>query len=302
MDIKNSKMNRYNWNYIKAFLAVVDTGSLSAAAALTGISQPTLGRMISALETSLNVTLFSRGRMGMSPSKAGLTLVNDARLLSEQADQLAIKAHSRSSSAKGTVRITASIITSAYILPPVLKAFKAHEPDIDIELVASDKNQNLLSRDADIAIRMVPLHQNSLIGRKVNEMGIGTYVHQDYIDKNGQPETIDKLFEHTLLGLDREGYILQHMASLGIKGDRNMFAFRTDDQIAYWKLLSAGAGIGFCAHFLARKNTNLVPILPELKIPSLPMWIASHQELKTSLKIRLAMDFLFEAIKTMPLN
>lgn len=299
MGNNDTKLNRYymyNWNHIRSFLAVVDTGTLSGAAEKLGVSQPTLGRNIEGLETSLGLILFSRGRMGMALTADGLELVENAKEISNLANQLELKAEGKASSVAGTVRITASVIVSAYILPKILSAFREEEPDIDIEIFPTDHIQNLLSRDADIAIRMMPLQQNNLIGRKVNEMALGTYVHQDYIMKHGQPRDYSELFSYDVIGEDRGNLVLNRMEQYGVKGGRELFSFRTDDQIAYWELVKAGAGIGFGACFLARRTPELIPILPELNLSALPMWIAAHQEVKTSLKIRRTVDYLTETI------
>lgn len=292
----------YNWYHIRSFLAVVDTGTLSGAAEKLGVSQPTLGRNIEGLEMSLGLTLFSRGRMGMTLTAVGLDLVESAREISDIANQLERKAEGKANSVAGTVRITASVIVSAYILPKILSAFKEQEPDIDIEIFPTDQIQNLLSRDADIAIRMMPLQQNDLIGRKVNEMALGTFVHKDYIAKHGQPKDQSELFSYDIIGEDRGVLLLKQMEQYGIKGGREIFRFRTDDQIAYWELVKAGAGIGFGASFLAKRTPELIRILPELNLSPLPMWIAAHQEIKTSLKIRRTVDYLSVAISKMDLT
>jgi DNA-binding transcriptional LysR family regulator len=200
------------------------------------------------------------------------------------------------------VRIAASDIVATYLLPPILVALKDAEPGIDIELVPSNAVANLLARDADIAIRMTRPLQNDLIALKVNDFAMGVHAHEHYLEKAGKPKTVEDLFGHRMVGYDRDTLILNGMKALGLQGDRSLFTFRTDDQVAYWELVKAGAGIGFGALWLARKTPELRHILPELKIAALPMWLASHQELRTSLKIRRVMDFLREAITAMPLS
>jgi DNA-binding transcriptional LysR family regulator len=290
-----------DWNLIRSFLAVSDSGSLIAAAKAQGVSQPTIGRHIDELEAATGLTLFVRGRGGMILTQAGLSLLEDARGMAAEAQRFSLKAAGRAAEVSGAVRITASDVVSNYILPPILTALKDAEPGIDIELVPSNAVANLLARDADIAIRMVRPLQNDVIATKVNEMAMGTYAHQTYLDAFGEPESIEDFNGHRLVGYDRDMLILNGMAELGIRGDRSHFTFRTDDQVAYWELVKAGAGIGFGAHWIARKTPELRALLPLLPIPALPMWLASHQELKTSLKIRRAMDFLDAELRKLPL-
>ncbi|MEX3011618.1 LysR family transcriptional regulator [Hoeflea sp. TYP-13] len=291
-----------DWNLIRSFLAVAEHGTLAAAADHLGVSQPTLGRHIDALENSLGLILFVRGRSGMSLTEAGLSIVDDARAMRAEAERLTVKAAGRAQSVSGTVRITASEVVSTYILPSVLAALGDAEPDIQIELVPSNTVENLLSRDADIAVRMVRPLQNDVIARKTNDLGMGTYAHEDYLARHGTPASADELFQHRLIGMDRSSLIIDGMADMGIRAQRTSFAMRTDDQVAYVELIKAAAGIGFAAHFLAHGHPGMRRILPEIEIPALPIWLASHQELRTSQRIRRVMDFLHEHISALPLN
>lgn len=291
-----------DWNLIKTFLAVAEQRTLLAAATALRISQPTVGRHIDELETATGLTLFVRGRRGMALTEAGLALLDDARAMAKEADHLLLRASGRASEASGPVRITASDIVATYVLPPILVALKEAEPGIDIELAPSNTVANLLARDADIAIRMVRPMQNDLIAVKVNDFAMGTHAHARYLERHGEPKTVDDLFAHRLVGYDRDTLILNGMKALGMEGDRSLFTFRTDDQVAYWELVKSGAGIGFGALWLGRQTPGVRHILPSLRIPPLPMWLASHEELRTSLKIRRVMDFLREAIAAMPLS
>ena len=290
-----------DWNLIKTFLAVAEEGTLLAASRSLRLSQPTTGRHIDELEASCGVTLFTRGRSGMVLTEAGLSLLDEARAMAAEADRFSLKVAGRTATATGAVRITASDIVSTYILPPLLAALKDHEPGIDIELVPTNAVANLLARDADIAVRMVRPTQNDLIAVKANDMAMGTHAHESYLAKIGEPRGVEDLARHRLIGYDRDPMILNAMSAMGIPGNRSLFTFRTDDQVAYWELIKAGAGVGFGALWLGRAAPGVRRVLPGLKIPPLPMWLTSHQELRTSLKIRRTMDFLKEALSALPL-
>lgn len=291
-----------DWNHIRSFVAIADSGTLSGAARATGISQPTLGRHIDELEASSGVTLFVRGRSGMSLTEVGLALIADARAMAREADHLALTIAGRAASAAGPVRITASEIVATYFLPPILARLSDSEPEIEIELVASNAVQNLLSRDADIAIRMVRPAQNDVIARRVNDMAMGTFAARGYLERRGRPKTLDDLFQHRLIGFDRDDLMLRSLRAMGLEAERRMFVFRTDHQVAYWELLKAGAGVGFGGRYLASLTPGIEAVMPDLAIAPLPMWLASHQELRTSLKIRRVMDFLQEELSMLPLS
>lgn len=295
-------MNDLDWNLIRSFLAVADCGSLIAAADRLDVSQPTLGRQIDEIERLTGLTLFVRGRSGMKLTDAGAALLDDAKAMEREANRFLLNVAGKSDVVKGTVRITASHTVATFILPPLLVALREAEPEIEIELVPSNLVVNLLSRDADIAVRMVRPVQNDLIATKVNDMALGIYAHRSYLDKYGTPTTVLDLMEHRIVGYDRDDLLLRGMADFGLKGTRDMFAFRVDDHIAYWNFVRAGAGIGFLASFLARTDPAVQRLDLGIDVPALPMWLASHQELRTSLKIRRAMDFLRDGLSKLDLS
>lgn len=291
-----------DWHLIQVFLSVVEAGSLSQASIRLNVSQPTVGRYIAELEAQLGVSLFNRQRVGMELSSAGLELVDYAKAMAQQAEQFSLKAAGASQSLSGTVRITASQVMATYILPPLLARWQRQEPDIHVEVVASNAVENLLARDADIAIRMFQPTQQELITRKVNELALGVYASTEYLTHYGTPMTFADLLQHRLLGYDRDDQIIKGFAAFGIPVEREFFVVRTDDQVAYWEYVKAGVGIGFGAHFIAKQFKNLQFILPELLMPSLPIWLTAHQELRTNRRIRRVMDFLAEELRLLSLS
>jgi len=291
-----------DWNLIHSFLAVAETGTLIKAAEQLRVSQPTLGRHITELEQKMGFALFIRDRSGMTLTDAGISLIDDAKKMAAEAEKFALKAAGQQTVLTGSVRIAASEVVATYILPKILTAFREEEPKIDIELVASNKIENLLSRDADIAVRMIKPTQSDLIARKVNDMQLGAFATKNYLERHGKPKTPEDLFTHQLVGYDRSDLMVKQLASFGYAHDRNMFAFRTDNQVANWELVKAGAGIGFGGLYIADQSPDLVRLVPDLEFPTLPVWLASHQELKTNPRIRRAMDFLYESLKKLPLS
>ncbi|WP_306120329.1 MULTISPECIES: LysR family transcriptional regulator [unclassified Roseitalea] len=292
----------FDWNLTKSFLAVIDAGTLSGAARATGISQPTLGRHMDELEALTGLVLFERGRAGMMPTSDALLLADRARDMRAGADAFAMAATGRERTVAGPIRITASDIVSTYILPAILVRLASAEPDLEIELVPSNSVQNLLARDADIAVRMVRPVQNELIVRKVGDLAMGAFCHPDYLGARRPPATIDELKTHRLVGYDRADLIERGMKRLGVWAPRSSFRFRTDDQVAYWELVRAGAGIGFGPLFVAGRTPDLVRVMPDLAIDPLPVWLASHRELRHSAKVRRVYDFLAEALSSLPLE
>lgn len=288
--------NMLDWTLLRAFLATVDTGSLSAAAQTLGTTQPTLSRHIKELETAIGTPLFRRSVKGLEPTDAALALVDDAREMGRAAEALALKAQGKAETLSGTVRITASVVVSNLILPPIIADLRRTEPLIQIEIVASDASQNLLRRDADIALRMFDPTQNSLIARKLGDTPLGLYAAKSYTARKGRPQTMRDILDHDVIGFDRADDILRGYAAMGFPVTRHQFPVRTDDQMVCWHLLLAGAGIGFAQDLLAGAQSNLEKLDLGMNLPALPVWLVMHEEVRTNARIRRVADFLSTAL------
>jgi DNA-binding transcriptional LysR family regulator len=286
----------FDWSLVRSFLAVLERGSLLAAARQLQSSQPTVGRHVAELEAQLGLVLFDRTGRGMTPTEAALRLADSARTMQSGADQLARSVVGSDRSASGTVRITASQPIACFVLPPLLAQMRVSLPEVQVELVASNAVSNLLRREADIAVRMVPPDQANVIARRVGNVALRACAHQEYLRRRGVPRHLPDLLVHELIGGDRNDEILKGFASLGYSVEREQFAFRTDDLIAIWQAVRAGLGIGFVSEHLIRTDPAVIPLLPKLKIEPLPVWLAVHKQIRTSKRIRAVYDFLADAL------
>lgn len=300
-DKKGLNGRSYDWNLIKSFVAVLDEGTLSAAAIKLGISQPTLSRHMDELENSLQMVLFERGRNGAKPTGDALSIADNAREIKAATHALSLSATGKSEQLSGTVRITASQVVSTYLMPEIFTKLADMAPEIEIELVSTNNVESLTEREADIAVRMVRPGQPHLIATKVNEFRVGTYAHKNYLAKWGTPLTPEDLQQHRVLGYDKNELIIEGFARSGMQFDRNFFHFRCDDQVVYWRTICAGAGIGFGPEFLAADTPFLTKIMKNLPIPSLPVWLVTHREIKTNQRIRKVFDFLADELARLEL-
>ncbi|TAH10196.1 MAG: LysR family transcriptional regulator [Curvibacter sp.] len=287
----------FDWSLVRSFLAVLDQGSLLAAARALNTSQPTVGRHIAELESQWGVVLFERTGRGLVPTTGAMQLAASARSMEAGALQLSRTLSGSQGQAQGTVRITGSTPVATQLLPPVLARMRLALPQVQVDLVASNQVSNLLRREADIAIRMVRPEQNSLIAKKLGSVGIGAYAHQSYLARRGALRTPTDMLQHDLIGDDSNTTILQGFQAMGFPVAREAFAMRTDDLIVQWRAVQAGLGIGFIADYMARTDPDIVRVLPgQLTIPPLPMWLAVHREIRTNQRIRAVYDFLAEAL------
>lgn len=286
----------FDWTLVRSFLAVIDAGSLIGAARRLGAQQPTLSRHVAEFEAQLGVPLFERTGRGLTPTAAALAIADAARQMKSGADALSRTLEAQRHSTAGTVRISSSQVVATWLLPPVLAALREAEPGIVVELVASNQLSNLLEREADIAVRMVRPQQGAVITRKLADIAITAAAHASYLARAGTPNKPEDLLRHRLVGYDRDDTILRACARLGIAVTREHFVVRTDDMVVYGQLVAVGAGIGFVAAYTLRNWPGVQAVLPNLRIPPLPCWLAVHREVHGSLVVRRAYDFLADAI------
>lgn len=192
------------WELYRSFLAVLTHGSLSAAARALGITQPTVGRHIAELEASFKQTLFTRSRTGLMPTEAALTLRSYAEAMHSNAAALERAMAGQGQTTGGTVRITASEVIAVEVLPPALAQLRQAHPQLTIELVATNRVQDLLQREADIAVRMTAPKQEQLIARSVGHVKVGLHARTDYLQQFGTPALPADLARHTVIGFDTE--------------------------------------------------------------------------------------------------
>jgi DNA-binding transcriptional LysR family regulator len=279
------------WELYASFLAVLRQGSLSAAARRLGLTQPTLGRHIAALERALGLALFTRSRGGLQPTRAALDLLPHAQAMEAAAEALRRAASGEAAEERGTVRLAASEVMGAEVLPAMLARFAADHPAIAIELVLSNRNEDLLRRDADIALRMARPRQRALVARRLGQVGLGLYAHRRYLDAFGMPESLAALARHRVIGFDRDPTSWQSVGPSPVAVTRASFAFRSDSDLAQLAALRAGVGIGACQHPLAARD-GLLPVLPREIAFALEMWLVMHEDLRASRRVRLLFDHL----------
>ena len=284
-----------DWSLLQTFLMLAETGSLSRAAPLLASTQPTLSRQLALLEAQVGQSLFERSPRGLRLTAAGAAFLPAARRMREGAQDLTLALAGREQkSLAGTVRLTASEITSTYLLPAVLRDLRAAHPEIQIELVASNEVEDLRERSADIAVRMVRPAEPTLVARKLADWPLGFYAHRRYLDAYGLP-TPATMADHHWLGYDRSDQMLRGFRAAGFAIEREFFSLRCDSQVVVWEAVRAGLGIGVGMTQLAARDADLLQVLPDLAIPPLPVWLTAHRELRDTPRLRVVFDHLAAA-------
>ncbi len=281
-----------DWALYRSFIAVLREGSLSAAAASLKLTQPTLGRHIDSLEATLETPLFTRSRMGLAPTDAALELLPHVETMEAAAAALMRTSSGEASETRGTVRLTSSEIMGAEVLPAMLARFHEQYPYIDIELNLDDRQQDLLRRDADVALRMARPTQTALVVRHVGDARVNLYAHETYLAKHPLPGSLPEIAGMAVIGYDDNSRILDLIRIGQFSVPPNTFTLRSDSELAQLALLRAGAGIGGAQAGIARRDPALVPVFHDQFEFTMEMWLAYHEDLRASRRVRLLVDFL----------
>jgi DNA-binding transcriptional LysR family regulator len=285
-----------SWDHFGTFLAVMEGGSLSAAARSMNVAQPTVRRQIEDLERRLGTPLFTRSQSGLKPTIAAQELLPYAETMAATAAAGLRTASSAGQDSGGTVRITCSEVLGVEVLPPILAAFQKTYPAIQIELVATNVTEDLVRRDADIGIRMARPLQSALIARRVATVEVGLFATCECLEAFPPPATLGDLAAYSrLIGDDRSTVLIDALAKQGVVLNRESFGFRADGDLIQLAALRAGLGIGICQKSIAAQNSRLQRVLPELGI-ALEAWVVMHEDLKQVPRVRAVYDHLVAAV------
>ncbi|PPD16057.1 MAG: LysR family transcriptional regulator [Methylobacterium sp.] len=287
-----------DWTLLRSFLAVLRRGSLSAAARETGLTQPTIGRHIDELEAGLGVALFTRSPNGLAPTETASALVVHAEAM--EAAFAALKRAATWSGdvvqPRGTVRISASEVMGTFVLTPILADIAERHRDIILELALNNRTDDLLRRDADIAVRMTRPKQNGLVARRIGHVPLGLFAHRRYVAAAGLPADIEALRGHRIVGFDRDDHSARMVAQSVLPIKRDLFSFRVDSDVAQAMAVRAGLGIGMMQKSMAQADPDLVPVLADQVALQLECWLVVHEDQKDQSAIRAVFDGLAEGL------
>lgn len=298
MNARTWQKVNFDWNQARAFLVTAEEGSLSAAARALGLTQPTLGRQVAALEDSLGVTLFERVGRSLSLTTAGLDLLEHVKAMGEAAGQISLAASGQSQTVDGLVVITASDLLAAYQLPPILDELREQAPGIDIEVVASNEIRDLKRRETDIAIRHVRPDQPDLIAKQVPGTSGHFYAASSYLERHGRPETVDDLADAVFVGAGDVNSYLDAIRPAGLPITRANIRYVSNSGIVAWEMVRQGLGMCIMTHEVAARTPEVEQVLPDFPAMPVPIWLVTHRELRTSRRIRTVFDVLSTAFKS----
>lgn len=283
---------KYDWSHVRAFLATAEEGSLSAAAVVLGLTQPTLGRQISAFEESLGVTLFERAGRQLRLTQAGRALLEPAQNMRDAALGLSLGAAGHSDTIDGQILITATEFVASHTLPPILSDLRRVAPALSVTVIASNDVQDLTRREADISIRHARPEQPELVARKVAERHAGLYAAVEFLDRFGRPKTLTDVEQADFVGIENTDRMMSILASFGLNVRPENIRVSSESGAVIAQCVRAGLGYSVMTDDMVHVTGGLEAVLPDVFRVTVPTWLVTHSELRTSAKLRLVFDHL----------
>ncbi len=288
-----------NWSDYPIFLAVADTGSLTAAGKQLKLSQPTVGRRIRALEEHFGTPLLTKEKGALVPTTFGHSMLDHIRRMQREASAIDRSSASLEKSLAGPVTIAATEGLGTHWVVFAMQALRAAHPDLLVDMNIGFEQVNLAQREADIALRwMGPGDQNSLIGRKVADCGFGIYASSDYVAR--RPEVVSSKAD-----LTTHDSVVMEASETGIlwPKDENKtpipfgrLTFKSNSLAAHINAIISGYGMGCMPICMVEPEMELTRILPDYTHHE-GLWLVAHEDLTRSIRVRTVFDFLVDAIQ-----
>ena len=292
----NWRAVNFDWNQVRAFLATVEEGTLSGGARVLGLTQPTLGRQVAALEEQLGVTLFERSGRSLILTPTGQELAEHVRDMGEAATRLSLVASGQSTSFEGTVKVSATQMFAAHVMPDVIGRLRETHPGITINVIATNILSDLRRREADIAIRNTEPTDSDMIARRMPDGYGGLYASPDMIARYGPFESIKDLADAPFIGIGTDDGLLEALQRKNVPITRSNFVASSDSHLVHWKLARKGLGFAINGSFVGNIDDVLVPVLHDQLLFDFPVWLVAPSELRTNPRVRVVFDVLADVL------
>lgn len=286
----------FNWNDLKAFLAVAETGSTLSAAQALRVSQTTIARRIAALEDDIGLNLFQRRQAGYALTPMGEAMLSHALAVRTAADRFDEVAGAQVRDVSGTVRLSTMEIFAVTVLAPVLRNLHAAHPEIHIELDTTDELRDLAAGAVDIALRSTKEPKGGgLVGRRIAANPWTLYCSRDYAATRGIPKTRAELALHPFIG-GGGGMWPPYRAWLQRYGLEDAVVLHHGSAAGLLSGVRSGLGLAVLPGFVADRDSELIRCLPPKEDDSTGMWLLTHERLRHEPRVRAVLDFLAQEL------
>jgi DNA-binding transcriptional LysR family regulator len=280
------------WSSLRDFLALAEHGSVSRASKLLGLSQPALSRRLLRLEEELDAPLFLRSPRGLQLTAAGERVLAVAKRMREVADEVEEAAGQGHDPGGGVVRISAPEAgLGTDWLPRVLLPLRREQPDLILEIHIENQVVDLARGASDIAIRGLRPVDPVLTARRVAKIGWALFAACSYLERSPSPGTSRELAEHDLL-IYEQTFNVRQAAWFERLGLSERVVLRSTSVDALISATRAGWGIALLPGMIGDADPLLRRVLPALEVGSMPLWLATHADLRKSPRIRSVFQFL----------
>ncbi|WP_419901875.1 LysR family transcriptional regulator [Kiloniella sp.] len=290
-----------DWDKLRIFHAVAEAGSFTHAGEQLNLSQSAVSRQISALEDSLKVSLFHRHARGLILTEQGELLYRTAHDVFGKLAMTEAQLTESKDRPKGPLKITTTVAFGSTWLSPRMHEFCDLYPDVDVQLILSDKELDLSMREADVAVRLHPPRQADLIQRHLLTAQMHIYASVSYIKKYGMPRSVEEISDHRLVvyGDDTRPPLpdINWLLRVGNEGGSpRRAAMSINNVYAIMKAVRSGAGLGALPDFMTQESSDLVQVLPEVEGPQFDAYFAYAEEMRSSKRISIFRDFLLRKV------
>ena len=282
----------FDWNQARALLATVEEGSLSAAARVLNLTQPTLGRQVAALEEELGVVLFERSGRQLLPTPVAREIADHVKRMGDAATAISLAATGQSQSVEGVVRVSATEMYGAKVLPSFVTRFRQSHPGIVIDVVATNALSDLRQREADIAIRNTDPKDPDMIARRLFDESGGLFAAPSLERLYGPFRTTDDLRDVPFVGFASADGVVAELQKRNVPITKANIVASSENHLVHWEMARAGIGIGLNGRDIGGLADGMIPVLPDLVHFEFPVWLVAPRELKTSARVRVVFDAL----------
>ena len=289
-----------DWDDLRSFLAIARHRTLSAAARVMGVQQPTMGRRLAALEAKLGTRLLQRTPDGFVLTKEGEAVLGNVERIEAEALAVARRVAGADIRLEGTIRLTTVETLAAFVLAPVLDEFRRTHPLVELEVMVNARSLSLLKREADVALRVARFEQADIVARRVGRIAYRLYASRAYIDHRGMPDWARGAVGHDLLLTEAEYLHTPEMTWLRNAAPAAKVALSCNSRLVQLHAAAAGMGLACLSCHVADQLPDLVAIDPPPNgqpPPTRDLWLGTHADLRHTPRIRAFMDAVAAGVK-----
>lgn len=287
---------------ISVFVQVLEAGSFAGAARRMRMPASTVSAKVAALERRLGVGLIQRTTRKLRITPAGQTYFERCRIGLREIEAAEAAMTAEAGGLTGLLRLTAAVDIAQSLLPPIISAFREAFPEVKVELIVTDRIVDMIAEGVDLAIRVGPLRDSSLVTRSFVTGPSGLFASRHYLDRRGVPVQVDDLKHHDLIGFGKPWAhplpMLMGNRKIGIdlSGDLSC-----DDLLTVRTFVAMGLGIGFLPAFFA-DQLELVRVLPALRSPLTGLYFAYPAQKFVAARVKKFVTFAASSVKRLHLH